>query len=200
MVRKVEEAEQRSRREGAQDDLEPQALGQGDERDHKNHRRAHTDLGARVLQAKQVLLDARHMLGRADDEEGHEQQAREDAEQHSGRSGPALAREEEGQQDYGAEVRDRGRAEDQLAELRAELSGVGQHGDDHSERGRREDDRYQQRCGDQPGQVQPEANGGCDREGDEPAQRRQTQEAPAQPAEVDLETRQEQQKCEPDQG
>ena len=59
--------------------------------------------------------------------------------------GPALAGEQHREQDDRAEVGDRPGGHDELTELRLDLPGVLEHGDDHAERRRREDHRDEQR-------------------------------------------------------
>ena len=189
----VQERQQPARGEGAEDDLEAQALGERDEGDHQDHRRPDADLGARVLEPQEVVLHPARVLRPAYDEERDSQQGDEHRQQDRGGARAALAGEEERQQDHSAEVRDRGGGEHELAELRLQLAEILEHGDDHPERGGAEDDRHQERRLDEPGRLEEERDRDGDRERHHPARERQPQEPAAQAAEVDLEAGEEEQ-------
>lgn len=63
----IEQREHGAGREGTEDDLQAELLGDGGERDQQHDRAADADLGDRVLQAQQVLADAHRALGAAHD-------------------------------------------------------------------------------------------------------------------------------------
>ena len=72
------------------------------------------------------------------------------SQQQQRRAGAALAREEDREQDDRPEVRDRRGGDDQLTERRGDLPGVLEHGHEHAERRRAQDDRHEQRRVDEP--------------------------------------------------
>src|ERR671918_625690 len=117
----VDEREHGPGEEGAEDDLETQRLRQGDEADEQEEGAPHTNLRGRVLQPQENGGEHHRALYTHEREHGGEGREREAAEQHELRADAGgLAREEEGQEDDGAEVRHRGRGDDQLPEVGAE--------------------------------------------------------------------------------
>ena len=112
----VDERDDRAGDERAEDDLEPERVGDGGEADEQHERGADADLRGRVLQPQQVGADAHRVLRAAHhaEDDGGEREQR--AEQQQRRAGAALAGEEDRQQDDRAEVGDRRGRDDQLAE------------------------------------------------------------------------------------
>jgi hypothetical protein len=104
----VEQRDHRAGDERAEDDLQPEPLGDGGEADEQDQRRADADLSRRVLQAQDVGADPSRALGAAHGEEDDQRQRGEGAEQEQRGADASLAREEEGQQDDRAEVGGRG--------------------------------------------------------------------------------------------
>src|SRR5215211_6612428 len=104
-------------------------------------RAARADLRGRVLQAQQVRADAHRVLRPAQDGEDHPGEREQRAEQQQRRPGPALAGEEQRQQDDRPEVRDRRGGDDQLPEGRGDLAGVLEHRHQHAQRRGAQDDR-----------------------------------------------------------
>ena len=113
---------------------------------------------------------------------------------------PALAGEEQGEQDDRPEVGDRSRRDDQLTERGRDLARVLQHRHDHAERGGAQDDRDKQRRLDKAPGREPETHDHRDPERDREAERGEAQHLPAQALELDLEPREEEHEAEPDQG
>ena len=197
----VEVVEDRPRGERAEDQLEPELLGQRHHPDQEDERPAHANLGARVLQADERGRDPAGALGLGDGDRHGRDREHEQADQDQLRVEAAgLTGEEQREQQDRGEVSDRGRGDHQLAEGRAGLARVGEHRDDDSQRGRCEDHGDQERLVGDARQVECQA--GCDREreGHGEAQRGRAQEPSAQRGEIDLEARQEQQERKADQG
>ena len=84
------------------------------------------------------------------------------------------------EQDDGAEVGDRPRRDDQLAEGGGDLAGVLQDRDQHPERRSAEDDRDQERGLDQPCRPEQQGDQDGDRKRDDERGHRQAQHLPAQ--------------------
>jgi hypothetical protein len=196
----VGEREHGPGQEGSENHLEPEPLGQSDESDQEEEGAADADLRRGVLETRQhrgqppPVLDAEKS-----EQERDRDQEEADQEQDLRRRAGGLAREEEGEQDHGAEVGDRGGGDDELAEVRPELVGVLEHRDDDAERGRHEDDRDEQRRVDLARRVEGDANhdGDAEREREAPAD--QPEPTAAKLLEFDLESSQEEQEREADQ-
>ena len=103
-------------------------------------------------------------------------------------------------QDDRAEIRYRRAGDDQLPERGLGLAGVGEHRDHDPKRGRRKDDRHEQRGLYEIDGVEPEADGQRNRQGDHETGGRATQPRAPQTIEVDLEPSQKQQERETEQG
>src|SRR4051794_3744419 len=91
------------------------------------------------------------------------------------------------EKDDRAEVRDRGRRDDQLPERGRDLARVLEHRDEHPERGGAEDDRDEQWRRDEPGCVKAERHDERHPEGEPEAEAREPQHLAAQLVELDLE-------------
>ena len=117
---RVEVVEDRAGGERAQDQLEPELLGERDHPDQQHERAADPDLGAGVLQADQRRRDPPRALRLAHADRDRGDREHEEPDQDQLRADPArLAREQQGQQQHRGEVGDRGGGDHQLAEARA---------------------------------------------------------------------------------
>jgi hypothetical protein len=140
----VQQGDDRAGDERAEDHLEAEFIRDGCEANEKDDCGSHTDLSGGVLKPEQVASDAHRMLCASHRAEDHDGKYRQSTEEQKRRPDSAFAGEEQGEQDDGAEVRDRRRCDDELAEGRGDFPRVLQHGHDDSERGGAEDDRHQQ--------------------------------------------------------
>jgi hypothetical protein len=195
----VDEAQDGACQESAEDDLEPERLGESDEAGEEEEGAADADLRRRVLQPNEEIGQPHRALRpdqrereRADDEQ-------ESSEQHELRGrARRLAREEEREEDHGAEVGDRRRGDHELPEAGGSRPGVLEDGHDHAERRGDEDDRDEQRCLHLPEAVEGEREDKREPEGDGEAEGGDAHESATQPLELDLEPGEEEQEGEAD--
>ena len=121
--------------ERAEDGLQPDVLGERHEPDQEHESAPHADLGGRVLQPDEDTGEPAPALEARDRQPGQHHEHGEHAEEDQLARGVrrALPREEQRQQDDRAEVRDRGRGDHQLPEVRPDVVGVLEHRDDHAQ-------------------------------------------------------------------
>jgi len=132
-----------------------------------------------------------------DDDDQH----RQPGEQHDlgARAARALG-EEQRQQQHGAEFGHRGPGDCELAQVLVELPGVFEDRDDQPERGRRQRHREQERTPDVSDGMEEPSGDDADRHAEEEAGAGEPQQRPAQPVQVQLETGEEEQERQAEQG
>ncbi len=193
----VEQGEDRSCHEGPEDGFQPERVCDRGEAHQQNHCAADSNLGGRVLEADQILPEQAGALRGLHGQQDDRRQQHEAADQEQRGANPSLPREEDREQDHGAEVGDRPRRDDQLAEGGGDLAGVLQDRDQDSERGSAEDDRDQERGLDQPRRLEQGGDQDGDRKRDDERGHRHAQHLPAQLVELDLKAGEESRKASP---